>query len=53
MNLYFKEEHHLNGEYAEISGKLFAITDRHPGIHSFCEEWPIIKKNKRKCGRVF
>jgi FkbM family methyltransferase len=47
MNLYFKDENRLNGQYLEINSSFFAITDRHPNIHGLCEEYSIIEKIRK------
>lgn len=45
MNLNFKSKENVEIVY-EIHEELFAITDRHPWINSYCEEYGIIQKIK-------
>lgn len=47
MDLYLKDEEHLNGEFFITSEKFFAITDRNPGKPGMCEEYEIIKKIRK------
>lgn len=47
MDLYLKDEGHLNGEFFVTSEKFFAITDRNPNIQGLCEEYSIIEKIRK------
>lgn len=44
MDLLLKHPDHLDGEYFFVSGQMFAITDRLPGVKGLCEEYGIIQK---------